>query len=247
MVICPNCAHHNPPGAIQCEACYTSLPQMTHCPYCNSSVETNATFCEQCGGNLKNIASNIPSQSQGEKSHTPPPPFAAMMEKMPPDPWATFSPSSLNADSQETPSNSLVEPSAVSENPPLSSPPQPSISSPNLDPTVLQLQKASLFHVQTETQLELPQGLEIIHLGKPNSKIPPDLDVSGFPHADVVSRIHADIRFEGGDFYIEDMGSSNGTYINHKSLPQGNRHRLRSGDRIGLGKGDLVTLIFQIS
>ena len=48
-------------------------------------------------------------------------------------------------------------------------------------------------------------------------------------------------------YYIEDVGSSNGTYINNTALPKGNRHRLKPGDRISLGKGDLVSFIFQLS
>jgi pSer/pThr/pTyr-binding forkhead associated (FHA) protein len=84
-------------------------------------------------------------------------------------------------------------------------------------------------------------------MGKPNSQIPPDIDVSGFPNSEIVSRIHADIRVEGDTYFIEDVGSSNGTYINHTPLLTGNRHRLRSGDRIALGKGDLVTFIFQLA
>ncbi len=113
--------------------------------------------------------------------------------------------------------------------------------------TQLQVQAASLLHLQTQTKIEIPQGLSVIHIGKPNDQIPPDIDVSGFPNSDVVSRIHADLRVEGDTFYIEDVGSANGTYINHTPLSKGNRHRLRSGDRISLGKGDLVTFIFQLT
>jgi pSer/pThr/pTyr-binding forkhead associated (FHA) protein len=104
-----------------------------------------------------------------------------------------------------------------------------------------------LLHVQTNTVMELPSQLSVIHIGKPNDMIPPDIDVSGFPNSEIVSRVHADIRTEGDAFYIEDVGSSNGTYINNLPLPKGNRHRLRAGDRISLGKGDLVSLIFQLS
>ena len=113
--------------------------------------------------------------------------------------------------------------------------------------TQLQIQTATLFHVQTNTRIEIPQNLDVIHIGKPNSQIPPDIDVSGFPNSEIVSRIHADIRVEGDTYFIEDVGSSNGTYINHTPLLTGNRHRLRSGDRIALGKGDLVTFIFQLA
>jgi pSer/pThr/pTyr-binding forkhead associated (FHA) protein len=116
---------------------------------------------------------------------------------------------------------------------------------PVIGATQLQSLRTKLFHVQTQTTLELPQGLNIIHIGKPNDHIPPDIDVSGFAHADVVSRMHADLRLEGDAYYLEDVGSSNGTYVNHSPLLPGNRHRLRAGDRISLGKGDLVTFIFQ--
>jgi pSer/pThr/pTyr-binding forkhead associated (FHA) protein len=113
--------------------------------------------------------------------------------------------------------------------------------------TQLQVQSAKLLHVQTDTLIELPPHLSVIHLGKPNDRIPPDIDVSGFPDSEIVSRIHADIRVEADAFYIEDVGSSNGTYVNNLPLPMGNRHRLRPGDRIALGKGDKVTFLFQMS
>ncbi|MEM6519055.1 MAG: FHA domain-containing protein, partial [Cyanobacteria bacterium P01_C01_bin.70] len=108
-----------------------------------------------------------------------------------------------------------------------------------------QVNQAKLLHVQTNTQIELPSQLTMLHLGKPNDRIPPTIDVSGFPNSEIVSRVHASIRVEGDIHYIEDVGSSNGTYINNLPLPPGNRHRLRPGDRIALGKGDKVTFIFQ--
>ena len=111
----------------------------------------------------------------------------------------------------------------------------------------MQQQTARLLHVQTDTVIELPQNLSVVHIGKSNDRIPPDVDVSGFPNSEVVSRVHADIRVEADSYYIEDVGSSNGTYVNNMPMPPGNRHRLRPGDRIALGKGDLMTFIFQLS
>lgn len=137
---------------------------------------------------------------------------------------------------------------AQSQPTPLDAAPQPPIPMTQLpanEATQIQVPSARLFHVQTETLVEFPQGLSIIHIGKPNDRIPPDIDVAGFPDAEIVSRIHATIRLEAGLYYIEDAGSSNGTYINNLPLPQGNRHRLRSGDRIALGKEDKVSFIFQ--
>lgn len=113
--------------------------------------------------------------------------------------------------------------------------------------TQLQQQSARLIHVQTDTPMELPHSLSVVHIGKPNDLVPPDIDVSGFANSEIVSRVHANLRVEGDACYLEDVGSSNGTYVNNTPLPKGNRHRLRAGDRISLGKGDLVTFLFQIS
>lgn len=107
--------------------------------------------------------------------------------------------------------------------------------------------KGTAFAYQTNTLIELPQNLSVIHLGKANDRIPPDIDVAGFPNSEIVSRVHADIRVEADAYYIEDVGSSNGTYVNNLVLAPGNRHRLRAGDRIALGKGDLVSFLFQVA
>lgn len=350
MIVCPNCNHQNPEGSLQCENCYTPLPNNASCPNCGASVQVDATFCGQCGFNLQAekpiSASNLPETMMGSElfsdssqpEEKPEIPVTAAMSAPIKSPWdeeyeeneeeVTTAYSELAEDNNferelednsteaikaqnfppdldfglnfepETNSNSepmpweISEPVTSSENKsesemevapepqvelesdldidlPASEPvssstdsmantkdnstplPSPSLTSfPELataGATQLQIQKVSLFHVQTNTSVEVPQNLDIIHVGKPNSQIPPDIDVAGFPDSEIVSRIHADIRVEGDAYFIEDVGSSNGTYINHVPLLKGNRHRLRAGDRIGLGKGDLVTFIFQIS
>lgn len=113
--------------------------------------------------------------------------------------------------------------------------------------TQLQVHVANLRQVQTNTTIEIPRQLSVVRIGKPNDHTPPDIDVSGFPDSEIVSRVHANIRVEGDTYYLEDIGSSNGTYINGMPLPVGNRHRLRPGDRIALGKGDKVSFIFENS
>jgi pSer/pThr/pTyr-binding forkhead associated (FHA) protein len=172
-----------------------------------------------------------------------------------PDPLVVSAVSSSSSgssgDSSEQP---LEEPTSTPDNPfennfqvEAAAPPPPSPPDPSSSKTQLQTQTVRLLHVQTNTVVELPGNLTVIHIGKPNDRVPPDVDVSGFPHSEIVSRIHADIRVEGDIYYIEDVGSSNGTYINNAPLPSGNRHRLRPGDRIALGKGDKVTFLFQVS
>lgn len=121
----------------------------------------------------------------------------------------------------------------------------PPVEIEEVKPTIT---SAFLHHVQTEQNLELSKESKVIHLGRPNEEIAPDIDVSAFPNSDIVSRIHADIRLEDdGYYYLEDMGSANGTYINGQRLLQGNRHRLTTGDRFSLGKEDKVTFVFSVS
>lgn len=124
-----------------------------------------------------------------------------------------------------------------------SAPPTPRRSSA----TQLQVTTVRLKQVQTNSLIEIPRGLSIVRIGKPNDHTPPDIDVSGFPDSEIVSRVHANIRVEGDAYYLEDVGSSNGTYINGLPLPVGNRHRLRPGDRIAFGKGDKVSFIFELA
>ena len=258
MIVCPNCKHGNPEGATNCEACYTALPATQACPTCGASIRVDATFCGQCGHNLKAMESKAPILLAGPAISPDRPANVGL------PPTVLIIPAAELAELAE---NAVVEPATVEpdltvlplgeevEIPLVSTPVEPfpvtTLPLPEFNVAVspvstqLQLAVHQLLHLQTNTSLEIPPQLQIVHLGKPNDQIPPDIDVSGFPSAEVVSRIHANIRMEGESYYIEDVGSANGTYINHNVLPKGNRHLLRSGDRIGLGKGDLVTFIFQ--
>ena len=107
-------------------------------------------------------------------------------------------------------------------------------------------QRPKLFHIQTNTYIDLPSNLSIIHIGKPNDRIPPELDVSQLPNADVVSRVHANILVDETDYFIEDLRSSNGTFLNQMPLRPLMPYRLNVGDTIDLGKDNTVTFIFQL-
>ena len=53
------------------------------------------------------------------------------------------------------------------------------------------------------------------------------------PNDTQVSRQHAAVIFARGDFYIEDLASSNGTYVGDRRVRRG---KLKSGDDIRIGK-----------
>lgn len=225
------------------------------CPNCGTAVQTDASFCGQCGYNLRTAASTQPAESAFNPVLEPSAAPSAVPDLLPLDPLVP--PDPLVAPPIPIPNSApVLEPAPVSAETPTPMPSQPPAQaevsrSPatgqSSSTTQLQQQTARLLHLQTSASLELPQSLTVIHIGKPNDRIPPDIDVSGFPDSEIVSRIHADIRLEGDAYYLEDVGSSNGTYINNVPLPMGNRHRLRPGDRIALGKGDKVTFLFQLS
>ncbi|WP_019507731.1 FHA domain-containing protein [Pleurocapsa sp. PCC 7319] len=344
MITCPSCNHQNPEGSLQCENCYTPLPATISCPNCGASVQTDATFCGQCGFNLQaenpltttsleetvvgslpdidvslesleeisvseeislseaqpdilpetamsspiqspwdddeeegmtigqtqfvdnevpeiesteviNFASSIPDLDNSDKSHS-----ESVNESQPNTnmPWELDSPDldeskpagvALEPEVEIEPLSSSADSAPVQTETSSSPVPEPTFAPVNTmsGATQLQIQRANLLHLQTNTTIEIAPNLDVVHIGKPNGQIPPDIDVAGFPDSEIVSRVHADIRIEGDAYYIEDVGSSNGTYINHAPLLRGNRHRLRPGDRIALGKGDLVTFIFQLN
>jgi len=50
-----------------------------------------------------------------------------------------------------------------------------------------------------------------------------------------VSKGHARLRFQGGGFVVEDMGSTNGTRLNGRKLGRGEAARLHGGDRLAFG------------
>ena len=309
MIVCPNCNHPNPDGAVQCEACYTPLPATTACPGCGATVQADASFCGQCGYNLRSTPSGVEPtvapdapvevppvgspqtanlnpgeasalpptavampQGLGTPSEGSPPPtipsqpisgeqeIAAPPPVVTPPPVNVVEPASESEEEEESFFEALPdltkEPETASAPEPAPAPeptpepaPAPAPATAPASPSRTQLQQvtARLVHVKSDTQVELPQNLSVIHMGKANDRVPPDIDVSGFENSEVVSRIHADIRVEGDAYYIEDVGSSNGTYVNGMSLLPGNRHRLRPGDRVSMGKGDLVSFLFQIS
>jgi ribosomal protein L40E len=240
MIVCPNCNHQNPDGAVQCEACYTPLPTTTHCPNCGAVVQTDASFCGQCGFNLQVAVSPDPAMGT--------PPIAAPPAVSPdlglPEPLVE--PDPLIASIPPLPPEPSSAPEPVTSAPPAEAASLPATAPPVGGMTQLQQVSGRLLHLQTNRVIDLPQGLTVIHIGKPNDRIPPDIDVSGFPDSEIVSRIHADIRVEGDAYYIEDIGSSNGTYINNSPLPVGSRYRLRPGDRVALGKGDKMSFLFQM-
>ncbi|NJL64931.1 MAG: FHA domain-containing protein [Methylacidiphilales bacterium] len=102
-----------------------------------------------------------------------------------------------------------------------------------------------LLHVQSNTSFDLTANQEVIRIGKPNELIVPDINLADLAGTDIVSRQHAEIQANGSNFYLMDLGSVNGTYLNDVVLEPKKLYLLNLGDRISLGRENKVTLIFQ--
>ena len=81
--------------------------------------------------------------------------------------------------------------------------------------------------------LELPMDQDWIVIGRGRSADVVLADTT-------ISRAHAAIGFNGEAFYVQDLGSTNGTRVNGERAPQAELH---DGDEIRLGKLQLrITL-----
>ncbi|MFN7930960.1 MAG: protein kinase [Blastocatellia bacterium] len=89
------------------------------------------------------------------------------------------------------------------------------------------------------------EGEHLIGRPDPGSGSIPAIDLSRYDRVGGVSRRHAKIIAHGQQFIIEDLGSSNGTFINDRIRLQAKmQHVLQSGDKVRLGSTSLKFLIF---
>jgi len=94
--------------------------------------------------------------------------------------------------------------------------------------------KLILMDMDISAQFPLPADNEIT-IGRvdPHRGIRPDIDLSKFDPASRISRRHARITSRGGQFYVEDLGSANGTFVN-------GRTRLKPQEPYPLVNGDVI-------
>ncbi len=66
------------------------------------------------------------------------------------------------------------------------------------------------------------------------------IDLEGYPEGKFVSHRHAQITKIKDAFYVEDLGSSNHTFVNQIKLAQGQAEPLKEGDIVRFGKVELT-------
>ncbi len=87
-----------------------------------------------------------------------------------------------------------------------------------------------------------PLTKPVTTIGRPDGEIGtyPDIEVE---LDDGVSRRHAEVRQEGDNIYLVDLGSTNGTILNGEMLTANQPARLMRGDRIRIG--ERVEIVFE--
>ncbi len=88
------------------------------------------------------------------------------------------------------------------------------------------------------SRLEIPTKDEVM-IGRedPISEVFPDVDLTSLGGMEKgVSRKHAVIHRSGADYTVEDMGSTNGTYINKKRIQPHAPQTIKPGDEVRFGK-----------
>ena len=223
------------------------------CPICGYFNLPGETFCTNCGGQL----SLTPGMDfRGEQSaggaRQPCPSCGAA--NPPGEAYCQVCGFALATSFQPTPAaengSAPLSPDQVE---PVEVQPAPSITPPSSSPfeTIAAIPVPGRLHSPTTNfSLPLPRQVEII-IGRrdPEREIYPDVDLSAASLAtnsdsSSVSRQHVRLLVQGNQIFIEDLNSTNSTFLNRQRLQPGQRYLLNHGDELRLGS---VLLLFYTS
>lgn len=183
------------------------------CPTCQAVNKPDSVLCERCFASIAGVepisGGVSPSgKVKGIQSSVRPAPVAAQAPVSPSMAKVVFDPliDGLTAVSGETPA--------------LKPPVQAADRTVHLGPPKLVLE----FEGQV---LEIEDGDTVGRHGKGREL---------FADHSNVSRRHARFFVERSTWYVEDLKSTNGVYVDDRRLPEGGRSALRKGQRIGLSR-----------
>lgn len=183
---------------------------MIKCLSCRSENLDSSQFCDECGAALK----------QQEKK-TEAPNFQPGFSEIPNVLQASVTSIGIPVFVGEDKENNVKEPVETISNP-----------LKGVHSTLL-IERGSA--IGTEFQLTSDES----NIGRwdADNGIFPDVDLDAFDPEAKVSRRHARIIRENNRYSVEDLGSTNGTFINRgRRLIPGQRQQLNDGDEIIVGK-----------
>ena len=192
---------------------------MNKCPICQTANQDTSRFCDECGNKL----------------------VSAMPQPVVPEPPAYVPPSSSASVPRPVSATSIDIPSAVFAFEDSDHIPEQVESKPGNAHAVLVIERGD----SPGTEFRLVNDESTIGRWDADNGVFPDVDLDAFDSDAKVSRRHARIRRANSAYYIEDLGSTNGTYVNRgRRLLPGNTEILKDGDEVIVGK---TFLRFQIT
>lgn len=190
------------------------------CEYFNRVLPSNAKACPMCGTSLGNALA---------QSIAPVTPIAAIPATPAPPKPNLAPPVSSSAPAPAAGLDRTQYQSRVPAVTPASLPPDP---------------KVPLLKLIHSSGQEFPLFGEAGYIGRrsPTKPVPPELDLTGIPGEDIISRNHARVTWDWSHnaYTIVDM-STNGIYLNGSLLTAGVPYRLINGDSLQLGQESLVS------
>ena len=89
----------------------------------------------------------------------------------------------------------------------------------------------------TGTEFKLVNNESTIGRWDADNGVFPDIDLDAYDSDAKVSRKHAKVYRSNGSYFIEDLGSTNGTYVNRgRRLLPGTPQQISDGDEVIVGK-----------
>jgi hypothetical protein len=270
-IICTKCGHENQDDAFYCDECGEELKTNTL-----SSSEEETITSEEPSAELSSseVASDEAEVDIPLHSDSEPEPVAESVSTEPEELEPVAESVSTESEELEPVAESVSteseEPEPVaesvsteSEEPeqstfslPIGAPTRLEIDEPPIEqivspPTTLELPelpKAILINQETGEKFILPSEEKTAYIGRVNEEFPVQVDLSAIAHADLISRVHAAIHLENEVYYLEDAGSSNGTWLNEKQIQTGTRFRqqLNPGDTIAFGRNQTIKFTFDL-
>jgi|GEM_PF-1342922 len=101
--------------------------------------------------------------------------------------------------------------------------------------------RAVLFYLAGQPDPIVVSEVEVIRIGRSDGITEPTIDLNQYNGAVLgVSRNHAEIVYNDGQYFIKDVGSRNGTYVNEEKIPHYKQMPLKDADQLRLGHFSII-------
>ena len=257
MVKCPFCHYDNEDGALFCEQCKSDLA-LAEPPPAAEIVETAPVLAIPDGVPLlQPIVAEPVSSSTPPVSDAVPVEAVEALTPIPLAPQMPVVPSAVEVIAPVlSPDVGVAPPVAIPLTPPVVamplSPPAPACTTTT--PIPVAVAPSAALPAEAQPRLIVLRGLKRNveyplyeghnFIGRAVEK-PVDIDLDDQEPPDRVwsSRQHALITFEGGQLIIEDLNSSNGTFVNRARIYPGQKRELAVNDVIQIGTVQMKLII----